>query len=193
MLSRKTGAAIPRGLVLALFLGASVARGFTTTPASAPSAAASLLVTSGGRSSKKNGPLCLSGETAGADADAGAPDPKTKLATDLARLFDINEMAYTVMIKEETKGADGKLTPDELVAAIQKDDMFGEEFEEYCKDFATEDEDVKILDIGKFSEDMQSSEALQDDANLTIPGKGNYLVHLSFAEGILATMRVVVP
>lgn len=116
---------------------------------------------------------------------------KTKLATDLARLFDINEMAYTVMVREENKGSDGKLTPEELIAAIQKDGMFGEDFEEYCETHAS-DGDVAILDIGKFSDDMSSSEPLPEEDNLVIPGKGNYLVHMSFAEGILATMRVVV-
>jgi hypothetical protein len=118
-------------------------------------------------------------------------DLKTKLAMDLRRLFDMDEMGYTVMVREENKGVDGKLTPDELIAAIQKDAMFGEDFEEYCEKHAS-DGDVKILDIGKFSDDMESSAPLPEEDNLTIPGKGSYLVHLSFAEGILATMRVKV-
>ena len=137
-------------------------------------------------------PLYLSDSSTEKDKDEGtAADSKTKLATDLQRLFDINQMAYTVMVREENKGPDGKLTPDQLIAAIQKDGMFGEDFEEYCDNHAS-DGDVEILDIGKFSETMESSAPLPDEANLVIPGKGNYLVHLSFAKGILATMRVVV-
>ena len=136
-------------------------------------------------------PLFVSDATEQEDEDSAAAPQKTKteLAMDLRRLFDMDEMGYTVMIREENKGVDGKLTPDELIAAIQKDPMFGEDVEEYCATHAS-DGDVTILDIGKFSADMESSAPLADDANLTIPGKGNYLVHLSFAEGILATMRV---
>ena len=135
---------------------------------------------------KQSSPLFLSDTTEEAEVD-----PKTKLAMDLQRLFDIDQMAYTVMVREENKGPDGKLTPEQLIAAIQKDGMFGEDVEEYIEKYASEG-DVEILDIGKFSDDMESSEPLPDDANLTIPGKGSYLVYLSFAEGIRATMRIVV-
>lgn len=31
------------------------------------------------------------------------------------------------------KGTDGKLTPEELIAAIQQDGMFGEDLEEYMQ------------------------------------------------------------
>ncbi|VEU44073.1 unnamed protein product [Pseudo-nitzschia multistriata] len=122
-------------------------------------------------------------------------DGRDKMATDLRRLFDIDEMAYTVMIPEEHKGPDGKLTPEQLVDAIKKDGMFGEEFEEYCTTFSDSDENegvVRVLDIGKFSDDFESSAPLPEDCNLTIQGKGNYLVHISLTDEIFATMRVVV-
>jgi len=155
------------------------------------SAAVSSSCPNAGRSSS----LFLSDEPVAGDggSEAAGPDEKTKMAMDLRRLFDIDEMAYTVMVREEQKGPDGKLTPEQLVAAIKLDSMFGEDLEEYCDRHATdENHDVKILDIGKFSEDFESSEPLPEEEGLTIQGKGNYLVYLSFAEGIRATMRIVV-
>ena len=103
--------------------------------------------TIGGRSFGRLTALFLS------DSTEEEADPKTKLALDLQRLFDIDQMAYTVMVREEQKGVDGKLTPEELISAIQKDGMFGEDVEEYTEKYASEG-DVKILDIGKFSDDM---------------------------------------
>lgn len=110
----------------------------------------------------------------------------------MRRLFDIDEMAYTVMVREEHKGPDGKLTPEQLLDAIKKDGMFGDEFEDYCTNHCDNDESVRVLDIGKFSEDFESSTPLPEEYNLTIQGKGNYLVHLSFTSEISATMRIVV-
>jgi len=133
--------------------------------------------------SRRVSPLFLS------DSTTEEQDPKLKIANDLRRLFDIGEMAYTVMVREESKGPDGKLTPSQLIAAIQKDGMFGEDFEDYCKTHANNGDDIEILEIGKFADDGQSSEPID---GTVLPGKGNYLVHLSFAEGVLATMRVVV-
>ncbi len=173
-----------RSLLLAMAVAATMTttiQGFALSPSALTGARCATSQAIGGRSFA---PLFLS------DA-AEEADPKTKLALDLKRLFDIDQMAYTVMVSDDLKGDDGKLTPDQLIVAIQKDTMFGEDFEEYCEKYASEG-DINILDIGKFSDDMESSAPLPEEDNLIIPGKGNYLVHLSFAEGILATMRVVV-
>ena len=133
-------------------------------------------------------------------SDQEADDPKIVMAKDLRRLFDIHEMAYTVMIRSDPTD-DGKeeqpplLTPDRLVAAIEKDSMFGEDLEEYRSRYCNGGgggDDVTVLAVGKCADDGMSSEPLPDEAGLTIPGSGTYLVHLSFAEGVLATMRVVV-
>jgi len=141
--------------------------------------------TSPTKATQRVSPLFLSDDSAAEEQE----NPKLKIANDLRRLFDIGEMAYTVMVREESKGPDGKLTPNQLIAAIQKDGMFGEDFEDYCKTHANNGDDIEILEIGKFAEDGQSSEPIE---GTVLPGKGNYLVHLSFAEGVLATMRVVV-
>ena len=172
-----------RNVFLALFMAAIAARGWAFSPSSSASCIVNTHI---------HNPLSAlrMADTPESTEEADV-DPKTKLALDLQRLFDIDQMAYTVMVREENKGPDGKLTPEQLIAAIQKDGMFGEDVEEYCEKYA-EEGDVEILDIGKFSDDMESSEPLPDDANLTIPGKGSYLVYLSFAEGIRATMRIVV-
>ncbi len=180
-----------RSLLLALLVATITTKGCALSPASIAvsrgthCSTLSSTQTIGKRSFGRLTPLFLSEST---EEEA---DPKTKLALDLQRLFDIDQMAYTVMVREEQKGAEGKLTPEELISAIQKDGMFGEDVEEYIEKHASEG-DVKVLDIGKFSDDMESSEPLPKEDNLTIPGKGNYLVYLSFAEGICATMRVVV-
>eukprot|EP00536_Pseudo-nitzschia_multiseries_P010052 jgi/Psemu1/202303/e_gw1.295.27.1 len=176
-----------RGLLFAI---AGLVASTTTTRAWSPSTGGTPVHGSHCSSRSSLNPLFLSSGS----PEGETMDGKTKLATDLARLFDIGQMAYTVMVREEQKGPDGKLTPEQLIAAIQKDSMFGEEFEEYCTKYCDDDkgESVRVLDIGKFADDMESSEPLPEEYNLTIQGKGNYLVHVSFTDEIFATMRIVV-
>ena len=192
-----------RSLFLMLLAAASTTRGLALQQQLSPARQLAMSSRANGSTSysapavcrgsvERSRPLFLSDATEQQEEPeepVAAPKTKTELAMDLRRLFDMDEMGYTVMIREENKGVNGRLTPDELIAAIQKDPMFGEDVEEYCETHAS-DGDVEILDIGKFSDDMESSAPLADEDNLTIPGKGKYLVHLSFAEGILATMRV---
>ena len=137
--------------------------------------------------SKENGDDDITSTTG--EEEENPIDSKTKVAMDLKKLFDIDEMAYNVMIREEQKGPDRKLTPQQLFDAIKKDIMFGEDFEEYYKNNESE---VQVLEIGKFSKDFESSTPLPAEDQLTIKGKGNYLVHVSFTKEIFATMRVVV-
>ena len=135
-----------------------------------------------------------------------------KAAMEIKKIFDIDEMGYTIMIRDEyskdSTTGEYILNPTNILTAIQQDSMFGEDFEDYYQKYNSNtnntntdsdntdsdntNDSIQILDIGKYSDDFSSSTPLPIEQKLTIKEKGNYLIHISLTNTISTTIRISV-